>query len=121
VARVCAIIGAQAATAERYEMAGWQRPPASTYLSLSLREGELLQFDSLPDDPFDPLVDTGLAMQPGQESCARRQFARNRKEGRLGPLDPNACSPGRVVIRLGNHKPVRFFLIQHCGFLFPFG
>lgn len=41
---------------------GGQTPPALTYVSLSLCEGELLQLDSLPDDPLDPLVDDGLTM-----------------------------------------------------------
>jgi len=41
-------------------------------LSLCLGKSEFLEFDSLSENPFDPLVHTGLAVQAGQESCARR-------------------------------------------------
>ena len=39
--------------------------------SLYLGKSEFLEFDSLSENPFDPLVQTGLAVQTGQESRAR--------------------------------------------------
>jgi len=41
-------------------------------LLLCLGKSVFLEFDSLSQNPFDPLVHTGLAVQAGQESCARR-------------------------------------------------
>ena len=79
-------------------------------------EGAFLQLDALPNDLFDPLVETGLSVQPGQKSRSRRKFARHREGGWLGAFDANGRLPGRIVIRLGNHDLVNSFLIRSCRF-----
>lgn len=48
------------------------RAVSGSKLFLCFGKSEFLEFDSLSENPFDPLVHTGLAVQAGQECCARR-------------------------------------------------
>src|SRR5271157_6287177 len=101
----------------RGEPGGYFRGLSRSKFLLCLRKREFFEFDSLPNDPLDPFGNTGLAVKPGQESCARRQLAGNRQRGWFGPLHSNGRFPGGVVSRLGNDQPVDSFLVRRCGFL----
>jgi hypothetical protein len=47
---------------------------------LCLDEGELFQLYPFPQYSLHPLAESGLAMHPGQERCARCQLARMERE-----------------------------------------
>jgi len=46
---------------------GYRRVSSGSQLSLGLRESQFFELNSLPNNPFDPFIDTGLPMQLGQE------------------------------------------------------
>ena len=60
---------------------------------LGLGEGELFHFDAVVDDPFDPTLQVGLAMQAGEESRPRGQIAGNRKGTWLGTSNADRRLP----------------------------